>query len=157
MRIRIEKIIAESGMNPSAFADFIGVNRATMIQTLKRNDKASINVIIPILVKYPRINPDWLLFGKDPMYRDEKTIIVNHPVNTAKKELNIFDENYKTTATNISDKQEYTKEIEAKKEEIISKQTKFQSVIPELSLSENIDEIIVFFKDKTFVTFKPEK
>jgi hypothetical protein len=156
MRDRIEKIITESGMNPSTFADFIGINRATMIQTLKRNNQVSTNVIIPILAKYPRINSDWLLLGKEPMYKDEKTIIVNHPANTAKKELNIFDENYTSFAT-TTPKQEYPKETSNKKDELIPKQTKPQAIMPDLSLSENIDKIVIFFKNKTFVTLKPEE
>ncbi|MDR0680973.1 MAG: hypothetical protein LBG15_03850 [Dysgonamonadaceae bacterium] len=157
---RIKKIMDEARMNPSAFADFIGINRATMIQTLKRNNQVSTNVLIPILTKYPKINPEWLILGKEPMYKDEKAILVNHPanssVNPVRKEPNIFDANYANSTINPP-KKEDPKKIEGKNEELIPKQIKSQAIMPELSLSENIDKIIIFFKNKTFVTLKPEE
>jgi hypothetical protein len=157
---RIRKIMADARMNPSAFADFIGINRATMIQTLKRNNQVSTNVVIPILTKYPKINPEWLLLGKDPMYKEEKAILVDYPAhpsaNSVKKEPDIFDENYINPIRNPP-KKEYPKEVEDKKEELISKHISSQAIMPELSLSENIDKIIIFFKNKTFVTLKPEE
>jgi hypothetical protein len=144
---KIKKLIDESGMTPSAFANFIGINPATMIQTLKRNNQVSTNVIIPILDKYPRLNPEWLLLGKEPMYKDEKTVILHPPVNPGRKEPDIFDNNDEAPVAN-------TPGIESPKQ--ADNQTESQKIMPDLSLSENIDKIVIFFKNKTFVTLKPE-
>jgi hypothetical protein len=85
------------------------------------------------------------------MYKDEKTILA-----TPKREPNIFDESYVNPVVS-SPKKEHSKEIEDKKDEATPKQVNSQAIMPELSLSENIDKIIIFFKNKTFVTLKPEE
>jgi DNA-binding XRE family transcriptional regulator len=150
---RIKKIMEESGWTPSTFADFIGINRATMSQTLVRNQQASIKVVLQILDKYPQINPEWLLLGKEPMYKGEKPSLepVLKPKNLFDSD-DIPDNHPKSPATPKN-----SKETIDKQEEILPKIAKTQSFAGELSISENIDKIVIFFKNKTYITLKPEE
>ena len=137
----------KSGMTPSTFADYININRTTISHILSgRNKKPSIDVVMQILEKYPEINSDWLIFGKEPMNKSEKPVLEvkglfdNEPVNPPKN-------------TNVS---KHAKETMEKREEILPKATKNQTFIGEMSMTENIDKIVIFFKNKTFLQLKPE-
>ncbi|MDR0865098.1 MAG: helix-turn-helix domain-containing protein [Candidatus Symbiothrix sp.] len=152
---RIKEIVDREKCAPSTFADNIKINRATISNILNgRDDKdgkkyyptPSLEVFQNILNTYKNINPDWLILGTLPMYKGEKVSI----------EPDLFSEN-RVNPVHNTPKPEYPREIEVKKEEEPPKPVKSQSLMPELSLSENIDKIVIFFKNKTYVTLKPEE
>jgi transcriptional regulator with XRE-family HTH domain len=147
---RIKKIMEkEKCSSPANFADTIKVNRTTITHILSgRNKKPSTDVLLSILDTYKNINPDWLLLGNLPMYRGEKAGISPEPT--------LFD-NIPVYQSQPKDNSKNQEEIIDKKEEAPAKTPNLQSIMPELSLSENIDKIIIFFKNKTFVTLKPEE
>jgi len=153
---RIRKIIVENDMTLSLFVNATGIHPTTLSHILngrevagkgKVKQKPSADVQGKILAAFPNINPEWLLFGKGAMYKGQRTFVEPElfPVETA-TELPI-----------IQETPEYRQETEDK---VVKKETEIpqkQAIIPELSLSENIDKIIIFFKNKTFVTLKPEE
>ena len=63
MRERIKEIIEREGMGQSQFADFIGVNRPTLSHILAGRNNPSMEVVMKIHQKFPRINILWLLDG----------------------------------------------------------------------------------------------
>lgn len=62
--MRIKKLTS------SQLADSIGVQRSGISHFISGRNKPSLEFILKILNQFPDINPDWLLFGKDPVYRD---------------------------------------------------------------------------------------
>lgn len=69
----LELVSAHAGENKAKFAKAIGVDRSR-IDALDRTDKPPKSMpggdlIAAILSRYPEINPDWLLFGKEPQVR----------------------------------------------------------------------------------------
>lgn len=143
---RIKKIMDKEGCISSIFADTINVNKGTIAHILSGRNNPSLDVVQKILETYPNINSDWLLFGKLPMYKTENPVI----------ELDLFDEKPINPVKSTPQPKE-SKEMEAKKVEESSKQLKSQPLIAELSISENIDKIVIFFKNKMYVTLKPEE
>ena len=63
MRERIKEIIEREGMGQSQFADFIGVNRPTLSHILAGRNNPSMEVVMKIHQKFPKINLLWLLDG----------------------------------------------------------------------------------------------
>lgn len=64
---RIEQLLSEFGLAPSAFADGIQIPRAVMSHILSRRNKPSLEVVQKILKKFPQVNSDWLLNGLGSM------------------------------------------------------------------------------------------
>ena len=63
MRERIKKIIEREGMSQSQFADFIGVNRPTLSHVIAGRNNPSMEIVMKIHQKFPKINILWLLDG----------------------------------------------------------------------------------------------
>ena len=63
MRERIKQIIEREGMSQSQFADFIGVNRPTLSHVIAGRNNPSIEIVMKIHQKFPKINMLWLLDG----------------------------------------------------------------------------------------------
>lgn len=63
MRERIKEIIEREEMGQSQFADFIGVNRPTLSHILLGRNNPSMEVVMKIHQKFPKINILWLLDG----------------------------------------------------------------------------------------------
>ena len=63
MRERIKQIIEREGMSQSQFADFIGVNRPTLSHVIAGRNNPSMEIVMKIHQKFPKINLLWLLDG----------------------------------------------------------------------------------------------
>ncbi len=91
---RIELILKEYNLSPSAFSDLIQVQRSAMSHILSRRNRPSLDVIQKILKEFPDINSQWLLTGLGKM-----------------KQLNLFEEegkNEKKQGDDVSAKQDKT-------------------------------------------------
>lgn len=64
MRERIKEIIDREGMSQSQFADFIGVNRPTLSHVIAGRNNPSMEIVMKIHHKFPKINILWLLDGE---------------------------------------------------------------------------------------------
>jgi DNA-binding XRE family transcriptional regulator len=145
----IKEVMAKEGYAPSAFADKINVNRGTITHILSGRNNPSLEVVTKILETFHTISPDWLLFGKHPVYRSEK----------ARIEPDLFSEN-SINPVNPTPVPEKTKEIKAKPdenvpEEIINQEIKPQNLIPVFN-AKKIDKIMILYSDKTFESFSPD-
>lgn len=76
MRERIKEIIEREGMSQSQFADFIGVNRPTLSHVIAGRNNPSMEIVMKIHHKFPKINILWLLDGKGSY---EVDIMTNNP------------------------------------------------------------------------------
>lgn len=142
---RIKKVIEKEGNNPSIFADVIGISRSSMNHILNGRNNPSLDVLTKILTKYENINSDWLLFGKQPMYRGEKAFL----------QPSLFDE-IEPEQPKVQAQPEYPKEIEVKQPEIDRKPLSVVDLpIKEVS-SKKIAKIMIFYSDNTFDSFTPD-
>ena len=71
MRERIKEIMEREGMGQSQFADHIGVNRPTLSHILAGRNNPSMEVVMKIHQKFPKINLLWLLDGIGSYGADE--------------------------------------------------------------------------------------
>ena len=144
---RVKKIIEQKDLNPSYFADQIGISRSSMNHILNGRNNPSLDVMTKILDKYPDINSDWLLFGKEPMFRSEKPIIqtsleFNEPVlNPPLEQVNA----------------EYIKETEVKQDIKAPESPIIEEVVTEKQDLKKISKIIIFYSDNTYESLSSDK
>lgn len=70
MNTRLQQFLDLENLSPARLADIIGVQRSGLSHILSGRNKPSFDFIRRILVKFPRINADWLITGKGKPYKD---------------------------------------------------------------------------------------
>ena len=143
---RLEIILDYYGINASAFADKIGVQRSSLSHLLSGRNKPSLDFILKILDVYPEVDLYWILNGKG-----------NFPKNNSKPtEIE--------TTTNFSPIPATTHPQLAVDEDLFSKNNieetttippKHSNEIMKNLFEEDIEKIVFFYKDGTFKTFNP--
>jgi len=64
MKDRIKKVMDESGLSASKFADKIGVPRSGLSHVLSGRNKPSLDYVLKMLNAFPELDPNWLLKGQ---------------------------------------------------------------------------------------------
>ena len=65
MKDRIKKVMDESGLSASKFADKIGVPRSGLSHVLSGRNKPSLDYVIKLLNTFPNLDPNWLIKGQE--------------------------------------------------------------------------------------------
>jgi transcriptional regulator with XRE-family HTH domain len=60
---RIKELMQQKGLNPSAFADKIQVQRSSISHILNGRNKPSLELIQKIIAAFPDIDIEWLITG----------------------------------------------------------------------------------------------
>ena len=158
--IRIRKIMEEKGLNSASFADKIKVSRGTITHVLSGRNEITLKVVLKILEAFSDINSEWLLFGKDPMYYREKVFMQplqepTLPFDDAPKVPN--PPKTGINANKESKAPEYSIKSEAKTTVETVQSIKTKQINDVILSSRKIDKIIIFYDDKTFMSFSPEE
>jgi transcriptional regulator with XRE-family HTH domain len=126
---RIRSLINNSSLSAGEFADSIGINRSRLSHILTGRNYPSLEIVAAILIKYPDIDSEWLILGKD--VRDNKSLKIEtgseHSENKGKQIERVKTKSNPQIALDI---------------------TAFQ---PELK------EIILLYGNNTFSVYKQEK
>lgn len=148
MKERIQKLIDIEQLSPSKFADTIGVQRSSVSHILSGRNKPSLDVVQKILIKFPDLNSDWLLFGNGEIYKTKKanTLFDNQ---NSKSQNNIKEENEE------QDKNHEEEQNKSKTDNLIE-QNKTQKIINKID-AKDPERIIIFFNDKTFSSYLPSE
>lgn len=72
MKEQIKQLIESQHMNQKVFADYIGIASATISGILNDRTRPTMNVVEAIKKKFPDINLEWLIFGKEPMFESQE-------------------------------------------------------------------------------------
>jgi transcriptional regulator with XRE-family HTH domain len=82
MHDRLKSWMEKEGLKSSAFADIIGVNRATISHILSGRNKPSIDFLEKLLNAYPNINANWLISGIGYMQNklEQKEVLVSKKI-----------------------------------------------------------------------------
>jgi transcriptional regulator with XRE-family HTH domain len=185
MKQRLQTLLATEKLASSKFADLLGVNRSSISHLLSGRNNPSLEFLQKILVKFPHINPDWLLLGQGEMYRNQPQNNVKKPVegqlfgedipteNQEKPLVSNTQESAMETSPNLplNNKTQETKVSHIQKdEEKVLKEPEdrpvyTQNTTPELnaaqakeaspSSSKKIEKIVFFYTDHSFDTYYP--
>lgn len=145
MKDRIQRILDHKALTPSAFADEVDLSRAVVSHILHGRNKLSLDNIEKILIRFPDINPLWLISGKEPMILDYAQ---------PSKNPTLFDQDdlfpYNGEAEN-----EYAKENAFKNPSTTQKAIEIQPFTPKEFPAVKIKKIAVFYSDNTYEEFVP--
>jgi hypothetical protein len=144
MKDRIQRILEDKNLSPSVFADEVDLSRAVVSHILHGRNKLSLDNIEKILIRYPEINPLWLISGKGTMYKE----------GSEDSSPSLFGEDglfpHETT-----DNSEYSRENASKPIQNTTRQPDFQ-IIPQKNIPVvKIKKIAVFYSDNTYEEFVP--
>ena len=151
MRERIKLIMEAMGLKSSEFADKVGVTRGAISHILGENGRKndpSKTTIDKILKAFPNISREWFWTGEGSMYVRERFI-----KSTSTLEPDLFDEKIAVGSSVKSSENEYKQKVEDKTTEIKANPPIIQDINLSNNISKKIDQIIVYFSDKTFMTF----
>ncbi|MCX6279720.1 MAG: helix-turn-helix transcriptional regulator [Bacteroidetes bacterium] len=132
---RILEMLKEKNLSPSQFADEIGIQRSGMSHLLSGRNKPSLEFIMKILKRYPDIKADWLLYGTS----EAETEIETAPVQNVQKEVTLFD---------------IPETVEPKPE---NRQPPKGQVQRKEKQEKKVEKIVIFYDDKTFREYEPER
>ena len=152
---RIKQIIKEKGLQSSSFADTIGVSRGTishilngrMINGVRVYNDPSKDSIDKILNTFRDISSTWFIRGEGPMYNHQKIFV----------QPDLFGEKNPVELPEETQAHEYAQKNEVEKPLNNINSTVIQDINISNNISKKIDKIIIYFSDKTFMTFIPEE
>ena len=139
---RIRQLMEHKGYTSTQFADTVEVPRAVISHIISGRNKPSLDVVIKIVSAFPEISKDWILLGEGEMLKAlVKDVAPDSPSASAS-----------APAGNT----------EPVKQEPIIEQEKVQSeakaeithTAPDTT-DKSIEQIVVFYSDKTFIAYKP--
>ncbi len=70
MKDRISLLIKAKNLTAAQFAEEIGVQKSSISHILSGRNNASLDFVQKILLRYPEVNMDWILFGKGSMFKE---------------------------------------------------------------------------------------
>ncbi len=152
MESRLVQLLQAEGINPTRFAERIGVQRSSISHILSGRNKPSYDFIIKILDSFPSLNPDWLLRGKGLMYKNDIHVQPSlfDPVINTKKETDIHEAESEISQIDKSN------EVKSAENPIISPEilTEIHGGTPKIA-GKRIEKVLIFYTDKTFSDYHP--
>ncbi len=73
MNTRLKQFLAAENITQAQFADTIKVVRASVSHVISGRNNPSYDFIKAVMANYPKLNIEWLIFGKGKMYKDSMT------------------------------------------------------------------------------------
>ena len=70
MNTRLKQFLSAENITQAQFADSINVVRASVSHVLSGRNNPSYEFIRSIMIQYPNLNIEWLMFGKGKMYKE---------------------------------------------------------------------------------------
>ena len=144
---RLEIILDYHNLSASAFADKINVQRSSLSHLLSGRNKPSLDFIIKVIEVFPEVDLYWILNGKGNFPKSE---IVAHSV------LEIEKNNASTPIIESTfSEPDLFSTVEKVIPPTLSESNPVESIKTENNSPEEIERIVVFFKNGTFKNYKP--
>ncbi len=166
---RILQFIETEGLKLSELADILDVPRSRLSHIKSGRNKPNIEFITKMLLKFPNLNPEWLLLGTGRMYK-----VPPHNIEIKKEEDNIQNtqnnisasphgQNQQTplfsqsTQSQTSQQDSLEDHTEPTSTDNINTQPNKTEVHLHSSQQPEPERILILFPDHTFVTYKERK
>ena len=159
MKDRIERVLRYYSISPSQFADEIGVQRSSISHIISERNKPSLDLVQKMLGRFKELNPDWLIHGKGEMLRNSNTqsLFSSLPETNLKLETNpvpSVEPAKNDGQSSVIDKTKLTSNthttIYDSSEDQHNTTSQQNSLIENVKKNDEIEKIVIFYKDKTF-------
>ncbi len=129
---RLQVILNYYGISATDFSNQISVNRSTISHLLSGRNKPSLDFVMKVLGKFPEVELYWILNGKGK-FPSEKTAI--SPISISSEKTPKIDTSIKSIDN-------------------VQSQTHIPSTITKSFNDDDIERIIIFYKDGSFKSYK---
>ena len=146
MKDRLLKFINTEGLTPSLLATELGVHNTGIRHILVGRNQGSYDFIKKMLERFPKINAEWLILGKGPMYKSGEA---KNDIFVLEEQAPALPAQEKPVKAAPTEQTEKIKPVEEPKPEVL------QIPIPAV-YNKKIKSMIVLYTDKTFATYMPE-
>lgn len=156
MNERILQLMDSQHMNQQLFAELLGISSATISSIKKGRTQPTLGIVEAIKKKFPTINTDWLIFGKGPMFLDDKSgtssqSVATQPAAPASPSARV------SSSTPSGQAHEAMLDFNDDSDRVYDG----GNVVPAPKIintqQKRISQILVFYDDKTWETFVPKK
>ena len=144
---RLEIILDYYNLSASAFADKINVQRSSLSHLLSGRNKPSLDFIIKVIEVFPEVDLYWILNGKGNFPKSEN--VVSTVLETEKKTPS------QPIVENTNSELDLFSTVEKRITSTLSESNPVESIKSENNSDEEIERIVVFFKNGTFKNYKP--
>lgn len=143
MNTRLQQFLAAENISQAQLADTLEVARAGISHIISGRNKPSYDFLYQLMSRYPRLNIEWLMFGRGKMYVEPKEKPdVPQKAQTEASSLLFSDEDL----YDISDTA-----VEIKQETPSTTEIKHLDTPPQIIRNQrNVKKIIILFDDGTF-------
>ncbi|MES2543283.1 MAG: helix-turn-helix transcriptional regulator [Bacteroidota bacterium] len=150
---RLEIILDYYSLNASSFADKIGVQRSSMSHLLSGRNKPSLDFILKISEVFPQVDLYWILNGVGSFPKNDSIPeIKNVPITTEeKKDIPTLSFQNETTEDLFSNLDKPFSENPINEKKYFKNENTAIS-----SNEEQIDKIVIFYKNGTFKYYMPQ-
>lgn len=165
---RLKRFMLDQNINSALLADSLSISRSRISHLLTGRNNPSLEIVTSILSYYKDMNPDWLIFGEEPMYRPgsenntQKTGLSESHENqkfdpSSKEEPNLFNYdgfNQEHVKAESSDKPVYQKRKERNSEQV-SQQS--NDIASGEDIRKEPEKILLLFTDGSFKQYVPAR
>ncbi len=140
MRDRILHFLTQENISSAKFADEIGVQRSSVSHILSGRNNPSFDFIQKILKRFELLNAEWLILGRGEMVKSQQQGIM-------------FD-----TERSIEGKEKAVNDMTSPSKIGIPVDFSDKSaVVSEEKLKKTAEKVVIFYTDKTFKEYYPQK
>ncbi len=154
MEERLIQFLNAEGINPTRFAERIGVQRSSISHILSGRNKPSYDFIVKIMESFPSLSPEWLLRGKGMMYKNELPV---QPGLFDKLEAQNRPGQAETAIIPEPQVPESLKSLPVEDKGAVTDLLTTLGKGLESSPGRRIEKVVIFYSDKTFSDFRPEE
>lgn len=161
MRERLLKFMEMEKLSASRLAEILGVQPATISHIISGRNKPSFEFIEKMLLRFPKVNPEWFILGKGSVYRPEISFSPNpNPAQEFRLPANLFETvTIPTTESSVDQPERKIPETSGATSPEVqtthpSADTKKQISKTEFS-EPDIERIVIFLKNGTCISYKP--
>ena len=144
---RLEIILDYYNLSASAFADKINVQRSSLSHLLSGRNKPSLDFIIKVIEVFPEVDLYWILNGKGNFPKSENGVPTVLEIEKKSSSLPIVE--------NTNSEPDLFSTVEKGIASTFSEPNPVESIKTENNSHEEIERIVVFFKNGTFKNYKP--
>ena len=148
MKDRIRQLMDAQHMNQQTFANYIGVNTASLSSIFTGRTSPTLNIVNAIKGKFPNVNTDWLLYGSGGMFNLPN---VSSSGSAANNTPSLFDS--AIVAESHPEKEDSESEKKSRIEFVEAEKNNASKAV--VQPSKHIVEVKIFYSDGTFETLKP--
>lgn len=167
MITRIRQLMNDNGINASQLADRISIQRSTLSHILSGRNKPSLDVIVKILDEFPEIDADWLLRGAEiPVDKSKQPLSVQDTENREALPAQDLFSGLNTIET------KHTSQDKGKSSNTVNQEPENPVNTSEIPVDTNvtqkkvgvanfeernreIENVMIFYTDGTFKSYKP--